>query len=633
MKRQISLLLLAFISITLFGQSNSKSEGKAKSKATKAKTALSKEEKKVQKWIDSGEKLENGVVRVTLPGNYLSLLNDGGTIASLETRSMLIWKEANSKNAFYYCIPFDNISALFPRGILPEIDNPMTSGSGWLYDGNFTRVNDLSWFGKVENGLLEGKGYGFTKGEKNNYFFCGEFHNGIPSGDLYCVNPNGEMIYKKPKEFRESLATSNVRVFPFNDGYARIIEKTSKGYSKSYINMSLKKVMYLDGAFVKSLFQNCGNTFQLDDFSDFHNGRATISFFYKYKDDKEPRGVLKMEIDTDLAFAGFEPESDVVVSALLDRIIDGQIKTLNTTDLKDPRTTLEKRGIDYGDYRFCTDLRMVLGKTYEGSKYYETGSSNPAIIQAFPHLWKRLEMIHSLEELFRLISGQLTGYRRLMNEEARRGHLRKSGIDKEWMNRMISKLMTNVRTLSSDPIFPKMSISGVKTLENEINKIDKEFLAAYNDANKANDETLARKAAERREAAERRRRQYSSGGGWSSRNNSSSDQSLSEERSSDDETPEEQDIENMEIPSYKFTTEWQTAILRDEVTNKYGENQIRDIEFSDGTKAQISQVAGEDGYWAFNSRFGGKRYRTLEDVVAAAYIGMKYGKVRQKGRW
>ena len=40
------------------------------------KDKLSKTEKQALKWLEKGEKLDNGVVRITLPGDYLSLLND-----------------------------------------------------------------------------------------------------------------------------------------------------------------------------------------------------------------------------------------------------------------------------------------------------------------------------------------------------------------------------------------------------------------------------------------------------------------------------------------------------------------------------------------------------------------------------
>ena len=129
---------------------------------------------------------------------------------------------------------------------------------------------------------------------------------------------------------------------------------------------------------------------------------------------------------------------------------------------------------------------------------------------------------------------------------------------------------------------------------------------------------------------ERELAKYSGGGGWSSGGSSSSGTSSS--GSSSDDSSSSQDIENISIPSYEYTTEWQTEGLRNKVSNKYGENQVREIKFSDGIETKIARVAGENGYWVYNGS-GGRRYRTLEDAIAAAYVYEKYDKVRQKGRW
>lgn len=119
--------------------------------------------------------------------------------------------------------------------------------------------------------------------------------------------------------------------------------------------------------------------------------------------------------------------------------------------------------------------------------------------------------------------------------------------------------------------------------------------------------------------------------GGSSGSSSSSSNSSSYDDDSDD-SSSDPDVENMSIPSFKYITEWQTELMRNKVTNKYGENQVREIKFSDGIETKIARVAGENGYWVYNG-IGGRRYRTLDDAVAAAYIYEKYDKVRQKGRW
>jgi len=110
----------------------------------------------------------------------------------------------------------------------------------------------------------------------------------------------------------------------------------------------------------------------------------------------------------------------------------------------------------------------------------------------------------------------------------------------------------------------------------------------------------------------------------SSRSSSSSSSSSSRSSSSDD-------VEKVSIPSYKFTTNWRKETITGSNTaeNKSGENQVREIKFEDGTEGKIKRVIGSNGYWAA----GEKRYRTLDDAIAAEYTYQKYGKRREKGRW
>ena len=116
----------------------------------------------------------------------------------------------------------------------------------------------------------------------------------------------------------------------------------------------------------------------------------------------------------------------------------------------------------------------------------------------------------------------------------------------------------------------------------------------------------------------------SSSSSGSSRSSSSSSSSISS-------SPSSVDVENVSIPSYKFTTEWQKTTITGTNTaeNKSWENQVREIEFDDGTDGKIYRVIGSDGYWAA----GDKRYRTINDAIAAEYTYNKYGKRREKGRW
>lgn len=121
----------------------------------------------------------------------------------------------------------------------------------------------------------------------------------------------------------------------------------------------------------------------------------------------------------------------------------------------------------------------------------------------------------------------------------------------------------------------------------------------------------------------------SSGGGDSYTSDSSSS---SESDSSDDTRSSNSgvDVEKIGMPSYKFTTEWQTAMLREKVSGETGENQVRDIEFEDGKyEGRLWRVIGSNGYWVT----GDKRYRTLDDAIIAEYVYQKYGKRREKGRW
>ena len=116
----------------------------------------------------------------------------------------------------------------------------------------------------------------------------------------------------------------------------------------------------------------------------------------------------------------------------------------------------------------------------------------------------------------------------------------------------------------------------------------------------------------------------------SSGNRSSSSSAASSKSPSSSSSSSSVDIEKVTIPSYKFTTVWRknSLITQEAAENKTGENQVRDIEFSDGIEGKIYRVVGSDGYWVT----GDKRYETLESAVAAEYVYQKYGKYRETGR-
>lgn len=121
------------------------------------------------------------------------------------------------------------------------------------------------------------------------------------------------------------------------------------------------------------------------------------------------------------------------------------------------------------------------------------------------------------------------------------------------------------------------------------------------------------------------------------RNSSSSYSSSSSSSSSHEKTTTSKPVnssvnpETVSIPSYEFDSKWYIG-FHDyyNVKNEVGENQYRDLKFSDGTKGKVCRVAqGGNKFWYWSDN---ARYETLEDAIKAVYVKEKYGKTRDKGR-
>ena len=96
--------------------------------------------------------------------------------------------------------------------------------------------------------------------------------------------------------------------------------------------------------------------------------------------------------------------------------------------------------------------------------------------------------------------------------------------------------------------------------------------------------------------------------------------------------PQDIDVENLGMPSYRWDGDWvKDGLLppNDRPTGETGENQVRRIKFDGARDGKIYRVIGSNGYWSSCSI----RYKTLDDAIIAEYALQKYGKKRQKGRY
>lgn len=118
---------------------------------------------------------------------------------------------------------------------------------------------------------------------------------------------------------------------------------------------------------------------------------------------------------------------------------------------------------------------------------------------------------------------------------------------------------------------------------------------------------------------------------YRSSSSSSSYSSSSSSSSSSKPANSSADPETVSIPSYEFDSQWYIG-SHDyyNVKNEVGENQYRDLKFSDGTKGKVCRVVQSGNkywYWSDNAR-----YESLEAAINAVYVKQKYGKTRDKGR-
>lgn len=465
--------------------------------------------------------------------------------------------------------------------------------------------------------MLSGKGFGLYSSGNVRCLFCGEYQKGLPVGDYYYVDPLGDEIFKNPKKFNARIENPVASISLPSEGYSKAQERKGRKYRRGFM-AGMKMERYLDE---EEVLQNCG-LFKLVDFTDFKNGRSTVTYSYQYNNDKDPNGVIKMEIDKEFEFAGFLPESDKAITAFLDKIVAAQIKAINPTDLKNPRTVLEGRGIGKKDYEFCHQLKNVLTRAYKRSKKINYGKSkeyNSTILQPFPHLAKRFEMINALESLYDIISGNFVDYRVFLNSASEKGQLRyHNDINRDWLGNDIAAYMKTVRAYASDRMFPRTSATGLKSLEAIVKKLSLSYSQAYDEALKKNDRVIAERKAER----ERSARSYSSS---SSRINSGS---------SDRSTSSETDVEDIRISDieYEFTSTWIEATF---TSDKY--KKIRMWAKGDEKHAVNGRIyILDDGtyYTDDGEGIGGwvRFFDSLENTILDEYAFKKYGEHRRTGR-
>ena len=561
---------------------------------------LTKEEKRAQKMLDKGEKLANGMVCVKLQGGSFKLFDEDFKKWIKDQVSPLaqpLWWSATSSNVLLYCMPYDEVHRLFPMNV--EHGNaPRQVGKAVLFNNGFFKEN-VNWFGEVHNGAINGKGYGCVGIDGKLCFFQGECHKGLPQGDLYCYTYSAEQIFKDTKAFKDRKAVPVVTIYPFHDGYARVVDHSWK----YYINEDYQRCVIVNEAMMlSSILHNIDkNNFTFADFHDFKDKYAELEYNYKLKN--KASGKMKFAFDRDLKFAGFSPESDKAITGLLDGIIAKQIAVLNGTNLDDPEKALEGMGVDTGDFIFCKDLREILTRGFQKDSFRDS----------FPHLWKRLEMINTLNELFYCISSQLQGYRGLIEDGALGRGVSSTGIDKDWMSKKLSRHMSSFKELAGDPIFPATSKKGLQNLEREINKLDKDFLIAYNDALKLEEEVRKQREAERK----RQMKSYHGGGIYIPSSSENSEQS-------------DVDIEEITMSDFSYTIDdnWYTTITDDVLDQKR-----KTVKFTDNDgNTYKGHIFTDDHGNLFLGHTTPVFYDSMTNVIIAAYCWEKYTKLRETGQ-
>ncbi|MBO7461098.1 MAG: hypothetical protein J6T96_00720 [Bacteroidales bacterium] len=109
----------------------------------------------------------------------------------------------------------------------PSFDALSTTGKGWFftYLGG-EQLDDIKWSGTVQNGLINGKGTGYSKKGQDCYFVTGEFVDGFPKGevvfDKYSYSNYFDMGH---------ISSSRITFGEMNDGMAWAKRAIDKKYS------------------------------------------------------------------------------------------------------------------------------------------------------------------------------------------------------------------------------------------------------------------------------------------------------------------------------------------------------------------------------------------------------------------
>jgi len=129
----------------------------------------------------------------------------------------------------------------------------LPKGSCYVYSGSkFTRMDNVSWSGKVEDGMLSGTGYGFvsqmiapTNG--TYYYIEGGFQNGLPQGEcmlrVVSISTDASFI-KNPQETSSQVV--NVGVLQDNMATFRVGKDNKIGFVQSNGVITLQPT-YRDG--------------------------------------------------------------------------------------------------------------------------------------------------------------------------------------------------------------------------------------------------------------------------------------------------------------------------------------------------------------------------------------------------
>ena len=84
----------------------------------------------------------------------------------------------NEADAYIY----DNKNPIISK---PSFEKLSVTGKGWFFTiNNAELLDNIKWSGIVQNGLIQGNGFGYVRNGSICYFVEGEFVNGFPKGDV-----------------------------------------------------------------------------------------------------------------------------------------------------------------------------------------------------------------------------------------------------------------------------------------------------------------------------------------------------------------------------------------------------------------------------------------------------------------